>query len=203
MRLITWQLKWQDILGQPVVTILLVLKVHSYWISFHISLSFHKKEKNNFTKCVPVEDSLEYFIQACVARVCMKYTSCLCMLTICSYQYLTGIISMYWKVRSAWAWFKIKWIFSKKKPNNNQPQCIFKDLIDSKDECECKNGIFTLGWSKGSLNKDLEHLCFWSSSLRPGQEESCYLCMLSNAKNTLPNPGTTWSELNGRNAWVT
>lgn len=106
----------------------------------------------------------------------MKYISCWCMLTFCSYQYLIEI-SMYWKVRSAWAWFKSKWIFSKKKPNNNQPQCFFKDLIDSKDKCECKNGIPRLGWLKGSsLKKDLEHLCFWSSSLRPGQEESCVMC---------------------------
>ena len=106
----------------------------------------------------------------------MKYISCWCMLTFCSYQYLIEI-SMYWKVRSAWAWFKSKWIFSKKKPNNNRPQCCFKDLIDSKDKCECKNGIPSLGWLKGSsLKKDLEHLCFWSSSLRPGQEESCVMC---------------------------
>lgn len=106
----------------------------------------------------------------------MKYISCWCMLTFCSYQYLIEI-SMYWKVRSAWAWFKSKWIFSKKKPNNNRPQCFFKDLIDSKDKCECKNGIPSLGWLKGSsLKKDLEHLCFWSSSLRPGQEESCVMC---------------------------
>lgn len=143
----------------------------SFHTGFPSIFLFHKKEKNDFTKSFPFEDSLKYFIQACVARVCMKYTSCLCTLTICSYQYLIGIISMYWKVRSAWAWLKIKWIFSKKKPNNNQPQCIFKDLIDSKDKCERTNGIFRLGWSKGSsLNKDLEHLCFWSSSLRPGQE---------------------------------
>ena len=106
----------------------------------------------------------------------MKYISCWCMLTFCSYQYLIEI-SMYWKVRSAWAWFKSKWIFSKKKPNNSQPQCVFKDLIDSKDTCECKNGIPRLGWLKGSsLKKDLEHSRFWSSSLRPGQEESCVMC---------------------------
>lgn len=137
----------------------------------------------------------------------MKYISCWCMLTFCSYQYLIEI-SMYWKVRSAWAWFKSKWIFSKKKPNNNRPQCFFKDLIDSKDKCECKNGIPSLGWLKGSsLKKDLEHLCFWSSSLRPGQEESCvmYACWAmpkKKKKNTLPNPGTVWSEIDGRNAWV-
>ena len=138
----------------------------------------------------------------------MKYISCWCMLTFCSYQYLIEI-SMYWKVRSAWAWFKSKWIFSKKKPNNNRPQCCFKDLIDSKDKCECKNGIPSLGWLKGSsLKKDLEHLCFWSSSLRPGQEESCVMCACwalpkKKKKNTLPNPGTVWSEIDGRNAWVT
>lgn len=165
-----------------------------------------RKKKFFFTKCFPFEDSLKCFIQACVARVCMKYISCWCMLTFCSYQYLIEI-SMYWKVRSAWAWFKSKWIFSKKKPNNNQPQCFFKDLIDSKDKCECKNGIPRLGWLKGSsLKKDLEHLCFWSSSLRPGQEESCVMCacwaMPKKKKNTLPNPGTTWSETDGRNAWV-
>ena len=113
----------------------------------------------------------------------MKYTNCLCMLTICSYQYLIGIISMYWKVRTAWAWIKIKWIFSKKKPNDNQPQCVFKDLIDSKDKYECKNGIFRLGWPKGfSLNKDLEHLYFWSSSLRPGQAEPCVICACERCK---------------------
>lgn len=27
-----------------------------------------------------------------------------------------------------------QWIFLQKKPNNNQPQCFFKDLIDSKDK---------------------------------------------------------------------
>lgn len=136
----------------------------------------------------------------------MKYISCWCMLTFCSYQYLIEI-SMYWKVRSAWAWFKSKWIFSKKKPNNSQPQCVFKDLIDSKDTCECKNGIPRLGWLKGSsLKKDLEHLRFWSSSSRPGQEESCVMCacwaMPKKKKTTLPNPGTIWSEIDGRNAWV-
>lgn len=146
-------------------------------VDFLPYFSFLKRKKNFFfTKCFPFEDSLKCFIQACVARVCMKYISCWCMLTFCSYQYLIEI-SMYWKVRSAWAWFKSKWIFSKKKPNNNQPQCFFKDLIDSKDKCECKNGIPRLGWLKGSsLKKDLEHLCFWSSSLRPGQEESCVMC---------------------------
>lgn len=146
-------------------------------VDFLPYFSFLKRKKFIFfTKCFPFEDSLKCFIQACVARVCMKYISCWCMLTFCSYQYLIEI-SMYWKVRSAWAWFKSKWIFSKKKPNNNQPQCFFKDLIDSKDKCECKNGIPRLGWLKGSsLKKDLEHLCFWSSSLRPGQEESCVMC---------------------------
>lgn len=176
-------------------------------VDFLPYFSFLKRKKFIFfTKCFPFEDSLKCFIQACVARVCMKYISCWCMLTFCSYQYLIEI-SMYWKVRSAWAWFKSKWIFSKKKPNNNQPQCFFKDLIDSKDKCECKNGIPRLGWLKGSsLKKDLEHLCFWSSSLRPGQEESCVMCacwaMPKKKKNTLPNPGTTWSETDGRNAWV-
>lgn len=104
--------------------------------SFHtgflciLLFSFLKRKKNYFTKCFPFEDSLKYFIQACVASVCMKYISCLCMLTFCSYQYLIRI-SMCWEVRSAWAWFKSKWIFSKKKPNNSQPQCVFKDIIDS------------------------------------------------------------------------
>lgn len=129
--LITQQLKWQDMLGHPVVTILLV-----FILDFLLCFSFIKRKK--ITESFSFEDSLKYFIQACVARVCMKYTSCLCMLTICSYQYLIGIISMYWKVRSAWAWIKIKRIFSKKKPNDNQPQCVFKDLIDSKDKYECK-----------------------------------------------------------------
>lgn len=124
----------------------------------------------------------------------MKYISCWCMLTFCSYQYLIEI-SMYWKVRSAWAWFKSKWIFSKKKPNNNRPQCFFKDLIDSKDKCECKNGIPSLGWLKGSsLKKDLEHLCFWSSSLRPGQEESCvmYACWAMPKKKQKKHSAKSW-----------
>lgn len=76
----------------------------------------------------------------------------------------------------------------KRKANNNQSsECVFKDLTDSKDKCECKNeNFFRLGSHKGSsLNKDLDHLCFWSSSLKAWTGRIlCYVCMLSNAKNT-------------------
>lgn len=33
----------------------------------------------------------------------------------------------------------------KKKPNNNQSQCVFKHLIEGKRKSEGKNGIFRLG----------------------------------------------------------
>lgn len=124
---------------------------------------FSFMKRKNFIKSFSFEDSLKHFIQACVARVCMTYTGCLCMLTICSYQYLIGTGSMFWKVRSAWAWFKLKWIFSKKKPNSNQPQCVFNDLIDSKDRYECKMGFLDQGNQRDLLWTRILSICVFGA----------------------------------------
>lgn len=103
------------------------------------------------------------------------------------YQYLIEI-SMYWRL-DAWAWFSWNGFSPKRNQTTISHSVSLKDLIDSKDKCECKNGIPRLGWLKGSsLKKDLEHLCFWSSS-KAWQEESCVMCACwaMPKKNTLPN----------------